>query len=299
MKTPPFLQKGDKIAITAAARKISANQIKNGIAAIEQMGFVPVISKSIGAEHFIFAGNDELRCSEFQALLNTPEIKAIWLARGGYGSIRILDQLDWSHFIKNPKWIIGFSDVTNLLAKVNDLGFDCIHGPMPKTLSHDFEDDVSFNLLQGLLTNKSAQINWKASENCKSGTTTAQIIGGNLASLAHLNGALSNDFFDNKILFIEDIDEYLYQIDRMLRGMKLSGKLQRLKGILVGDFTDLKDNDEPFGESLEQIILNLFSDLEIPIAFGFKAGHESVNWPIQLGKTHTLSNKNGYWSLKP
>ncbi|MGB0430688.1 MAG: hypothetical protein ACPGLV_09460 [Bacteroidia bacterium] len=144
---------------------------------------------------------------------------------------------------------------------------------------------------------KKVNYNWPVSKNCCPGLAKASIVGGNLATLAHIYQSLNPDFFKDKILFIEEIDEYLYQVDRMLRGMKLSGKLNALKGVVVGDFTGVIDNEDPFGETLETIVLNIFSNLNIPIAFGFRAGHQSVNWPIVLGKEYELKASNGQWVL--
>jgi muramoyltetrapeptide carboxypeptidase len=295
MQLPPFLKTGDKVAITGVARKLSRADVQNGIDALESHGFVPIVSETIGAEHNIFSGNDEFRLAELQGFLDDPEIKAIWLARGGYGTIRILDKVDWTAFKANPKWLIGFSDITNLLAMANDLGVASIHGPMPKTVPDDFEEDVSANLLFQYLKGGEPKYQWKQSESCQNGKVKAQVVGGNLATLSHLYPSLHSEFFDHKMLFIEEIDEYLYTTDRMIRGMKMSRRLDKLKGVIVGDFSGIKDNDDPFGENLQQIVKKVFSDLEIPIAFGFKAGHESINWPLVFGKEYELSEENGFW----
>jgi muramoyltetrapeptide carboxypeptidase len=298
MLVPPILEKGNKVAITGVARKLSKADVQNGIDALESNGFVPIVSETIGAEHNIFSGNDEYRLAELQGFLNDPEIKAIWLARGGYGTIRILDKVDWTAFKANPKWLIGFSDITNLLAKVNDLGVASIHGPMPKTIGYDFEEEVSANLLFQYLKGAEPKYQWKQSEACQNGKVKAQVVGGNLSTLSHLYPSLHSEFFDHKMLFIEEIDEYLYATDRMLRGMKISGRLDKLKGIIVGDFSGTKDNEDPFGENLYQIVKKVFSDLDIPIAFGFRAGHESINWPLVFGKEYELTYLNETWELK-
>ncbi|MFY0673755.1 MAG: LD-carboxypeptidase [Bacteroidia bacterium] len=298
MIQPPYLKPGNKVAITGVARKLSKADVQNGIDALESHGFVPIVSKTIGVEHNIFSGNDELRFTELQGYLNDPEIKAVWLARGGYGTIRILEKIDWTGFKVNPKWLIGFSDITNLLAKANDLGFASLHGPMPKTIDYNFEEDVSANLLFQYLKGAEPKYQWKTSEACHSGNIKAEIVGGNLATLSHLYSSLNRDFFDHKILFIEEVDEYLYAIDRMLRAMKISGRFNRLNGVIVGDFSGIKDNDDPFGESIQQIVKNVFGDLDIPIAFGLKAGHENTNWPLVLGKSYRLKSQNGTWVLK-
>ena len=298
MLVPPILEKGNKVAITGVAGKLSKADVHNGIDALESHGFVPIVSETIGAQYNIFSGNDEFRLGELQKFMDDSEVRAIWMARGGYGTIRILDKIDWKAFKVNPKWLIGFSDITNLLAKVNDLGFASIHGPMPKTIGYDFEEDVSANLLFQYLKGVEPKYQWKQSEACNIGSVKAEVVGGNLATLSHLYPSLSTEFFNHKMLFIEEIDEYLYAIDRMLSGMKISGRLDKLKGIIIGDFSSTKDNDDPFGESLQQLVKKVFSDLDIPIAFGFKAGHESTNWPLVFGKEYELTYLNETWELK-
>lgn len=297
MKTPPYLQAGDKIAITATARKFAPSDIINGLNAALHFGYEPVVSSTIGASHHIFSGTDELRAQELQGFLDNPEIKAIWFARGGYGSIRLIENLNWTAFKKNPKWLIGFSDVTNILAKVLDLKIESIHGPMLKTMEPNFEDEVSTNLLFSALAGEKLTYQWQATEHCVLGEAKGTLAGGNLATLAHVYPSLLSGHFKNTLLFIEEIDEYLYQIDRMLRGMKLSKRFAEIKGIIVGDFSNLKDNEKPFSESHEEIIKNVFGSLNIPIAFGFKAGHETQNWPLILGRECTLSFENNKWNL--
>lgn len=298
MIQPPFLKVGDKIAITATARKLTPKSIQNGLNAALHFGFEPIISKTVGAEQNIFAGDDSERAQELQGYLDNPEIKAIWLARGGYGTIRMLEKIDWTAFNQNPKWLVGFSDVTNLLATVNNASVAAIHGPMAQTIPNNFTDDASTNLLFATLSGSKSKYEWKASKHCSTGAAQAKVVGGNLATLANMYPSLNADFFDNKILFIEEIDEYKYQIDRMLRGMKMSGRLNGLKGLVLGDFSGIKDNEDQFGARLQEIISNVFADLNIPIAFGFKAGHENVNWPITFGAMHELKMQDGVWSLQ-
>ncbi|MBI1183856.1 LD-carboxypeptidase [bacterium] len=297
MRQPPYLNPGDKIAITTTARSIAPSEIAAGLAAIQFHGFEPVVSKTIGSSHHIFGGNDELRASELQTLLDREDIQAIWLARGGYGTIRILNRLNWQRFIEKPKWLIGFSDASNLLATANQHKIACIHGPMPKTLATDFEDDPSCQLLFSLLGGNEASYHWQAGALDIAGNATGEITGGNLATIAHLYPSLSHDFFDHKILFIEEIDEYLYQADRMLRGMLASGRLRHLKAVVAGHFTGMKDNETAFGENIHEIITQLFAPLGIPVATGFMGGHEQPNWPIVFGKKHQLSYRQNHWQL--
>lgn len=295
---PPALRPDATIAITATARKLMPEGLKYALEAIAHFGFNARVSETIGAGHHIFAGNDDMRAHEFQALLDSPEVSAIWCARGGYGTIRMLSKLNWEEFLKHPKWIIGFSDVTNVLTKVTSLGYAAVHGPMPIGIKSNWKKDVSVHRLFETLTGRAVAYSWAASSNCMCKSTKGKLLGGNLANLTMMSIALPKSYFDGAILFIEDIDEYLYQIDRMLRSLKYSGKLDGLKGILVGQFSHMKDNDDPFGASLQEIVTSVFADLNIPIAFGFEAGHEEDNWPLVLGASYTLSFDDG-WELKP
>ena len=297
MIRPPFLKKGDKIAITSTARKLSYSEINSGIKALEGFGYEVVVSPTIGAEHHIFAGDDAMRAEELQGFINDETIKAIWLARGGYGSIRILQQINWSTFKASPKWLIGFSDVTNLLTYSTLQGAAGIHGPMPKTVPSNFEDDESVQRLFSMLAGEKSPLEWQSTQHCRKGTAEGKLLGGNLASLFALVPGLPEDYFDDAILFLEDIDEYLYEIDRMLRGLELSGRLNKLKALVIGQFTCMKDNDDPFGENLQEIVRSVFAAHDFPIAFGLQAGHEEVNWPLMLGAYYRLEEKGWGWKL--
>ena len=298
MKRPDFLKPGDTIAITATGRKVPLDKIELGVAAIEHFGFEAVVSEHIGASSFIFAGDDERRAQALQELFDSPDIKAIWLARGGYGTLRILDRLNWTGFKENPKWLIGFSDVTNLHLEINNkIGYASIHGPMPINLDSDFATNSSVQILFDVLKGETQTFEWKVTSQCKKGRCNGRLAGGNLATLAHSSGSVSSAYFREAILLIEDIDEYLYQIDRMLRSMNRAGCFKEIKGVLVGQFSDIKDNDDPFGESLQEIVLNTFTRFDIPIAFGFQAGHEQPNWSVKLGSQYELLSNNGQWSL--
>lgn len=300
MKYPTFLKKGDRVGITATARKIAHEPIEWATQALDHVGLVPKVSPHISDGHFIFAGNDETRAKALQEMLDDPTIKAIWCARGGYGTVRVLEQLDWTAFKNRPKWLIGFSDVTNLHIEINDeLQCATIHGTMPINVNEAFATDESLMRLFSLMMGENNPYEWPMSNSGMAGDTQGKLIGGNLANLAALSASVSESYFDNALLFIEDIDEYLYEIDRMLRSMKKAGCFGKINGVLVGQFTSIKDNDDAFGESLEEIILNAFAPFNIPVAFGFQAGHEQPNWPIVLGSTQRLFSKDRRWHLVP
>lgn len=298
MKQADFLQPGDSIGIVATARKMPLERLELGVAAIEHYGFKAIVSEHASNAHFIFAGNDEQRARALQQMLDNPDIKAIWCARGGYGTLRILDQLDWTSFKKRPKWLIGFSDITNLHVEINDrLEHATIHGPMPINLDAGFAKDESVQKLFTLLKGSSTPYEWPITEDGLHGNAIGKLVGGNLANLSALSGSVSKEYFHNALLFVEDIDEYLYQIDRMLRSMKKAGCFDKLKGVIVGQFTDIKDNDDPFGSNLQEIFAEVFGGYNLPIAFGFQAGHEQPNWPLVLGSNYQLDSSLGFWKL--
>lgn len=298
MIQPPALQPGDTVAMTATARKLMPDSLQYATQALAHFGYQVRVSDTIGAAHHIFAGSDVLRAQEFQTYLDDPQVKAIWCARGGYGTIRMLTQLNWEGFLKHPKWIIGFSDVTNVLTKATALNHCAVHGPMPISISSTWREDPSVHQLFETLRGYLPSYAWKTTSHCIPKSTQGTLLGGNLANLCMMSIGLPKSYFDGAILFIEDIDEYLYQIDRMLRSLRYSGKLDGLRGILVGQFSGIKDNDDPFGESLEELVKANFQDLDIPVAFGFEAGHEKENWPIVLGALYTLQFSEG-WKLLP
>lgn len=280
MKTPEYLKKGSKIAIVAPARKISREEIAFAVKWIEKKGFLPVFDDRLFAEYHQLAGDDDFRASVMQDYLDRDDIDAIFCARGGYGTIRIVDKLDFSKFEKHPKWIVGYSDVTVLHAKMQQLGYQSIHG----TMAINFEKNTKESLesLYNALTGK-----WNAIET-RHGTSlqsfdNVPIVGGNLSVLYSM---LGSDLFpetDGKILFIEDLDEYLYHIDRMMMGLKRAGKLTNLKALLVGAFTDMHDNNIPFGMTAKEIIFEKVKEYGYPVIWDYPAGHIDNNLALVLG----------------
>lgn len=282
----PTLQKGDKVAIVALASKLTLDDIQPAINLMqENWGLEVIIGESVGASYFNFAGTDDVRLKDFQQQLDNQEVKAIFSARGGYGSSRIIDAVDFTEFKKNPKWIIGFSDITAVHCQLQAMNFQSLHAPMPKTFMRDY---YSVQTLEAFLFGKNMDYKITSKPINKPGRGKGQIVGGNLCLLAHLIGSVSDLNTDGKILFIEDVSEYLYNIDRMMIQLKRAGKLKNLAGLIVGDFSDVKENDEPFGKTFYEIIAEHTAEYNYPICYDFPVGHESVNWAIPCGREASL-----------
>lgn len=278
----PFLKQGSKVAIAAPARKMSREQMQPAIQWLKEKGFEPVYDDRLFAEHHIFAGDDDFRAAVLQEYLDNESIEAIWLSKGGYGSIRVIDKLDFTKFMQHPKWIIGFSDTTVFHGKLSRLGCPSLHACMPfcfeqKTLE-------AKQSLFDVLTGKPLQYEFPAHPLNRLGEMEGEIVGGNLSVLYGMIGSNSFPETDGKILFIEDVDEYIYHIDRMMHGLKRAGKLEHLKGLVVGGLTKIHDNEEPFGMSVEEVIAEAFSGHDYPVCFGFPAGHFDNNCALVLGK---------------
>ena len=277
MKTPNYLKKGSKIALVAPARKISRDEIAAAVSWITEKGFVAVYDDRLFAEYHQLAGDDDFRADVLQYYLDRDDIDAILCVRGGYGTIRIIDKLDFTKFAKHPKWIVGYSDVTVLHAKMQQLGYQSIHG----TMAINFEKNTNEALesLFNALTGK-----WNAVEtHGRASLHDIPSVGGNLSVLYSM---LGSDLFpntDGKILFIEDLDEYLYHIDRMMMALKRAGKLANLKALLVGAFTDMHDNTVPFGMTAKEIIFEKVKDYGYPVIWDVPAGHIDNNLAIVLG----------------
>ncbi|MDP2069488.1 MAG: LD-carboxypeptidase [Lutibacter sp.] len=286
MIQPNYLKKGDTVAIVSTARKISSDQIIAAIKLLEKWGLNVVIGNTIGLEENQFAGNDEARINDFQQLLNNPKVKAIWCARGGYGTIRLIDQLNFAEFKKRPKWIIGYSDITVLHSHIHNLGIETLHATMPINIEKNSKE--SLETLKKSLFGKNLAYEIPADKKNKSGNATGELVGGNLSVLYSLLGSKSSIKTDGKILFIEDLDEYLYHIDRMLMNLKRNGYFSNLKGLIVGGMTDMHDNEIPFGKTAEEIILDCVAEYDFPVVFNFPAGHLDDNRALILGRKITL-----------
>ena len=276
------LKAGSKVAIAAPARKMSREQMQCAIEWLMEKGFTPVYDDRLFAEYHIFAGDDDFRAAVLQEYLDDENIEAIWLSKGGYGSIRIIDKLDFTKFLQHPKWIIGFSDTTVFHVKLSRLGCPSLHACMP--FCFDMKTLEAKQSLFDVLTGKPLQYEFPAHPLNRLGEMEGEIVGGNLSVLYGMIGSNSFPETDGKILFIEDVDEYIYHIDRMMHGLKRAGKLDHLNGLVVGGLTKIHDNEEPFGMSVEEVISEDVSGHDYPICFGFPAGHFDNNCAVVLCK---------------
>jgi len=296
MISPPYLKKGDTIAIVATARKNITDNLKPAIDLAKNWGLEVVIGNTIGLDNNQLAGTDEQRADDFQKMIDNPNIKAIWCARGGYGTIRMVDLIDFSKFKQNPKWIIGFSDVTVLHSHLNHLGFETIHGIMPVNIEK--ASPIIEETLRKALFGENVVYQVPFEKENKAGKAEGELVGGNLSILYSLMGSESQVDCKGKILFIEDLDEYLYHIDRMMIGLKRCGCLENLNGMVVGSFTKMKDNDIPWGKTAYQIIADVTKKYDFPIVYNFPAGHIHDNNTLILGKIVSLEVNGNETILK-
>lgn len=288
MIAPPYLKKGDKIAITCPGKSLPSD-INSAIQLLESWGLEVVLGETVTASYHQFAGPDELRAKDMQRFLDDDSIKAIIAARGGYGTIRMIDTLDFTHFRQNPKWVVGFSDITVLHSHIHaTCGIQTIHGQMP--LNVPDATKPSLESLRKALFGEPLHYEFQSTVPGRSGDAEGILIGGNLTLLVMMTGSVSEMDFTDKILFIEDVGEYLYSVDRMLWQLKRAGKLAKLKGLIVGAFTDMKDNAIPFGETIRDIVMNIVEEYDYPVCFDFPAGHIENNYAVRLGGRVELIN---------
>ena len=286
MTTPPYLKKGDKIGIVAPARKISKEEIQFAVNAFEKWGLKVVLGKNLFGIENQYSGSDAQRTEDLQKMLDDGSIRAIISARGGYGTLRIIDKLDFKKFEKTPKWIIGYSDITVLHSHIHqNFQIETLHATMPINFSKDAE---SVESLRRILFGETITYNIGSQPLNRKGKAEGELVGGNLSLLYALKGSRSGISTSGKILFIEDLDEYLYHIDRMMISLKRAGKLSHLAGLIVGDMTDMKDNQIPFGKSAEEIIRESVAEFDYPVSFGFPAGHAQKNLALPFGRRAKL-----------
>jgi len=286
MITPPYLQKGDTIAIVSTARKNIDDNLKPTIDMLEGWGLKVKIGNTIGLDYFQLAGTDDQRAADFQEQMDNPNIKAIWCVRGGYGTVKIIDKLDFTKFKQNPKWIIGFSDVTVLHSHLNRMGIESLHAIMPVSVAR--ATDEAKNSLCTALFGEKLQYTLDCDALNHTGKAKGELVGGNLSILYSLLGSESAIDCHDKILFIEDLDEYLYHVDRMMMNLKRNGCLSSLKGIIVGGMTEMKDNEIPWGRNALEIIEDTVKGLNIPIIYNFPAGHIRDNRALIFGRQITM-----------
>lgn len=292
LKQPPYLKTGDTVAIVAPSGilKNRTDEVQQAQALLKRWGLHSVVGKHVFSEADHFAGTDDERCEDLQEALDNPKISAIWCARGGYGTVRILDKLDYSKFKQNPKWLIGYSDITALHNQIHNEGVESLHAIMCVSLPKDeSEIEASISTLKNTLFGNPLSYTLKGSNYNKTGTTSGQLVGGNLTMLQTMLGSKTSIDTFGKILFIEEIGEYKYHIDRMLQSLKRAGYFDNCKGVIVGDMTKLRTNTTLWGTSVEQLILDALADYDFPIAFNMPAGHEKDNRALILGRTVQLT----------
>lgn len=284
--TPPYLQKGDTIAMVAPAgilknRKAVMDKAKK---LAESWGLKVVYGKNMFKQNNHFAGTDDERCQDFQDALDNPNIKAIWAARGGYGSVRILDKLDFTKFKQHPKWIIGYSDITAFHNHINNLRFETLHAMMGSSMQDKPEDiPHTIETFRRAIFGEELSYTIPSSKHNRIGKVSGELVGGNIAILASMLGSSSQISTDGKILFIEEIGEYKYAIDRMLQSLKRAGYFTKVKAVIVGNMTKVKKNSTPWGHSIQHLILEIVPK-GVPVLFGFPAGHEPDNRALIFGR---------------
>jgi len=290
MITPPYLKPGDKVGFVAPARSVVPVEMQKAKEILKSKGLGFVEGENLYKKKNQFSGSDKERVADFQKFLDDPEIAAIFCVRGGYGSVRVFHQLNFGKFLKNPKWIVGYSDITVFHSYIsNRLGIETLHAPMPFSYGKDEYDQSSVMMTFDILSGKIPEFNFNTDNLNNDGRTKGRLVGGNLSVLYSLRGTLADIDTNGKILFIEDIDEYLYHIDRILMNLKLGGKLDGLRGIIVGDMFDMKDNNVPFGKNAYEILSGFFNELNIPVCYGFPSGHGKINWPLIMGREVVLN----------
>lgn len=299
IKFPPYLKKGDVIGIMCPSGYMEAANVATCVETLQSWGFQVIVGNTVGSSSKnYFSGTDQERLTELQSMLDNPSIRAILFGRGGYGISRIIDHLDFKAFKKSPKWLIGYSDITMLLQHVtNNFKIATIHSPMAAAFMEE-EGAAYIQILRRLMSGKKVISTCNAHPFNKKGKVTATITGGNLSLLCHATGSSSALKSKNQILFLEDVGEYLYNIDRMFYHLKRSGQLQHIKGLILGSFSDSKDTTRPFGCNIDDLLHNFSKDLDCPVAYHFPIGHTPLNTPIIIGGTYQLNVDKNKTSLK-
>ncbi|MBE0424085.1 MAG: LD-carboxypeptidase [Lutibacter sp.] len=298
---PPYLQQGDTVAIVSPA-----GNLNNKVAEIEQAtkllnswNLNVAVGENIFNQNNEFAGTDEERAADFQKALDNPNIKAIWCARGGYGSVRILDKLDYTKFKEHPKWIIGYSDITAIHNQIHNLGYESIHGIMGISLDDycEFPKENADPLKDAIFGKQLAYVIEGTVDN-RPGTATGQLVGGNLTLLHTMLGSKTSIDTNGKILFIEEVGEQAYHIDRMLQSLKRAGYFENCKGLVVGSISKMRgDILYDWGQTIEQLFLDVVKEYDFPVLFNFPAGHEDANLTLILGRTVKLTVGNNESTL--
>ncbi|GAA4414739.1 LD-carboxypeptidase [Nibrella viscosa] len=285
MIQPPFLCAGDTVGVVAPASRFSYADLLPGLAVLRDQWHLTVVEgESLKARHGSFAGTDDLRRADLQRMLDAPAIKAIFAARGGYGSTRLVDQLDFTQFLKQPKWLIGFSDITVLHCHLHRMGVESLHAIMPKLFGADDVSEAIETLRKWVFGEPVGAYRTSPHLLNRAGQATGPLVGGNLTLLTHIIGTPSDLALDGKILFIEDIEEYLHNLDRMLRQLQRAGRFENLAGLLIGQFTDMKDNPSlPYEQSPYEIVAEVIANYDFPVCYDFPVGHVARNLALPVG----------------
>jgi muramoyltetrapeptide carboxypeptidase len=290
IKIPPYLQKGDTIGLVCPAGYMPVEKVSECIRVLnENWGFTTKVGISIGRQYHYFSGTDQERLEDFQQMLDDDSVKAVLCARGGYGITRIIDAIDFKRFRENPKWIVGFSDVTILHSHIyRNYNISTLHAPMANAFNGDGYKSEFVRSLRNALEGKKIKYQVQPHECNRKGEAIGELVGGNLALLAHLIGTTSDLKTKGRILFIEDVGEYLYNIDRMMYQLKRSRKLDKLAGLIVGGFTDVRDTERPFGQTVHEIIRDAVAEYRYPVCFDFPVSHEEKNYALKIGVGYKL-----------
>ncbi len=290
---PPNLQKGDTVVILAPAGIMKdTTAVQQAVELLHDWGLNTKLGKHVFTQNFHFAGTDEERLSDFQNALDDDDIKAIWCARGGYGTVRIIDDIDFTKFKENPKWVIGFSDVTVLHNEINNLGIQTMHAIMPITYKpKNKEQKKARKSFKRALFGKKLKYKISTSDYNREGEVQGQVVGGNLSIVYSMLGSKTQMDMNGKILFLEEVGEALYHIDRMMISLKRAGYFENCKGLIIGAFSSIKPNTTDFGMTYEEIILDAVKEYDFPVSFDFPAGHVRDNRTLLLGKEIILKVK--------
>jgi muramoyltetrapeptide carboxypeptidase len=300
VKIPPYLQPGDTIGMVCPAGFMAPARMQTCIDTLQAWGYTVKKGRTLnsGSTNY-FSGTDEERLSDFQEMLDDESVRAVLCARGGYGVGRIIDHIHFKNFKKNPKWIIGYSDITILHSHIyRHLKISTLHAPMAGAFNDGGFNNQYVKSLKSVLEGKKIRYEIPAHEGNRKGEAVGELVGGNLSLLAHITGTRSDFKYKGRILFLEDVGEYLYNIDRMLRQLKRSGKLDKLAGAVIGGFTDTKDTERPFGKTIHDIIDEVFSEYDYPVCYGFPVSHEKENYSLKVGIGYKLKVGKGRVTLE-
>lgn len=288
MIQPPHLKKGDLIGMVCPAGTLPLAKVKDCVKTLESWGYQVQLGPTVGAKHFSFAGTDAQRAKDLQQMMDNPNIKAIICGRGGYGVSRIIDQINFTQFLKYPKWVLGFSDITALHAALQKQKVMSIHGPMAAAFSKGVDGAIFTDSIKSILEGKPVEYIAPPHTLNKIGTAHGRLVGGNLCLVAHLIGSSTAFQTKGKILFLEDIGEYHYNLDRMVIQMKRAGVFENLAGLIVGGFTDMKDDAKVFGANAFEIIAGHTACYDYPKCFGFPVSHSLENFALIEGGMYDL-----------